>query len=192
MPNRLQPLLPNPWTSLVLALLILLTRSQHFGTPYTPPDATWGAFFLAGLFAPSALLFVVLLAVSALADQIAFASGVSAWCVTAAYAFLVPTYGVMWLGGYFCRSTRLLSLRGAGQLAGTLLVCSVLAFVVSSGSFFFFSGYFPTMPALEYTQRVLRYVPSYVGWASAYALGGIAVAVAWPKYWPARKQPRTI
>jgi hypothetical protein len=178
-------------SSLLLMLLILVTRSQHFGTPYMPPDATWGAFFLAGLFAP-AWLFAALLVVAALADQIAFASGVSDWCVTAAYAFLIPTYGAMWMAGYLCRGTRFLDAVGAGKLVGLLALGGAVAFAISNASFFLLSGYFTDMSAVEYTSRVLRYAPQYLVWAGVYALGGILVAALWRKYWPAGKQPQKV
>ena len=185
MSPSLKSLLPRPWLSLAFVALILLTRSQHFGTQFSPPDATLAAFFLAALFAPGALTYVALLATAALADQVAFASGVSSWCVTAAYVFLVPTYGVMWFAGYACRSTHFLSVAGSARLVGTLLISSAVAWVISSGSFFLFSGYFTEMPAAEYFGKVLRYVPQYMGWACAYSIGGVAVALLWRALRPA-------
>ena len=176
---NLKSLLPRPWLSLSFVALILLTRSQHFGTEFSPPDATLAAFFLAGLFAPGALLFGALLATAALADQVAFANGVSAWCVTAAYAFLIPTYGCMWFAGYYCRNTEFLSARGAVKLAVTLVAGTAIAWVISSGSFFLLSGYFTDMSAIEYLSRVLKYVPYYMGWGVAYSLAGVAIALTW-------------
>lgn len=178
-------LLPRPWLSLAFVALILLTRSQHFGTEFSPPDATLAAFFLAGLFAPGALTYFGLLVTAALADQVAFANGVSAWCVTAAYGFLVPTYGVMWYAGYTCRNTNFLSVIGTSKLVGTLLVSSAVAWLISSGSFFLFSGYFTAMPAAEYFGKVMRYIPPYIGWACAYSIAGVAVALLWRAVRPA-------
>jgi len=186
---NLKSLLPRPWVSLALVALILLTRSHHFGTAFSPPDATLAAFFLAGLFAPSALLFGGLLAIAALADQIAFANGVSAWCVTAAYLFLVPTYASLWFAGRYCRNVDFLSVGGVSKLAVTLLASTALAWVISSGSFFLFSGYFPAMSAAEYFGKVARYIPPYIGWASAYAIGGVAISLAWRAVRPTADAP---
>jgi hypothetical protein len=165
--------------SLALVLLILLTRSQHFGTAFSPPDATLAAFFLAGLWVRSGLLMVLLLGVAALADQVAFANGISAWCVTAAYVFLIPTYASLWFAGLYCRGVQLTSLAGVGVLLAALTASTALAFAISSGSFFLFSGYFPTMSALEYGGRVLKYVPHYMGWAMAYSVGGVVLSLGW-------------
>jgi hypothetical protein len=178
-------LLARPWLSLALAALILLTRTHHFGTQFSPPDATLAAFFLAGLFIPSAALFGGLLAVAALADQVAFAQGVSAWCVTAAYVFLVPTYGVMWYAGSRCRNTEFLTAAGASKLVAILATSGALAWVISSGSFFLFSGYFTDMSAIEYLSKVMRYIPPYIGWAAAYSIGGVAIAMLWRATRPA-------
>lgn len=180
-------LLPHPWISLALVALIALTRSHHFGTAFSPPDATLAAFFLAGLLAPGALLFGGLLVTAALMDQVAFANGVSAWCVTAAYGFLIPTYGVMWYAGKYCRETNFLSAAGAAKLSLSLLLGGAVAWMISSGSFFLFSGYFTDRTAAEYFSHpeVIGFVPRYIGWAVAYSVAGVAVALAWRALRPA-------
>lgn len=168
--------------SLALLLVLIGTRSRfvaehlHFAPWLRAPDATLAVFFLAGLWIPSIRLVVVLLGASALADQIAFSNGVSAWCVTAAYICLIPAYVSMWLGGRYCRGDNFLSLVGASKLAGVLVIACAVEFVISSGSFFLFSGYFPTMGASEYWRNVIGYYPSYLGWAAVYVVAGIAIA----------------
>src|SRR5689334_13873540 len=68
---------------LLLVLTMLVTRSHHFGTAFSPPDASLAVFFLAGLWIASGWIFGTLIVVAALADQMAFAAGVSDWCRTA-------------------------------------------------------------------------------------------------------------
>jgi hypothetical protein len=167
-----------------LIFLLIATRSRfvadhlHFAPWLRAPDATLAVFFLAGLMIPSIPLAAVLLGASALADQIAFANGVSDWCVTAAYACLIPAYLTMWFAGRYCRNVNLLSTTGAIQFAGALVIACALEFVISSGSFFLFSGYFPAMGAVEYWSKTIGYFPSYLGWAAVYVVAGVAVVSA--------------
>lgn len=164
----------SQWTTIAaLTSAILITRVGHFGTFATPPDATLAAFFLAGLWVRTPWVFALLLGAAGIADQIAFAQGVSAWCVSAAYGFLMPTYACLWFAGRASRSLDwhrpLESVRGAGNLLASLLA----AFVISSGSFFLLSNYFPGMSGTDYWLATAVYVPRYVGWAFAYAAAAV-------------------
>jgi hypothetical protein len=159
-----------------LVLAILITRVEHFGTAFTPPDATLAVLFLAGLWVRRAWVFPVLLGAAALADQLAFRNGTSNWCVTAAYAFLIPTYACVWLAGLTSRQVDWLNPATAVRGAGNLLSSLIAAFVVSSGSFFLLSGDFPGASGLEYWRAVARYFPAYAGWPVVYVSVGLAVA----------------
>ena len=172
-----------PWVlSIALLLLLIGTRSQfvvehlHFSPALRAPDATLAVFFLAGLWIASAPFTVALLGAAALADQIAFAGGVPDWCMTAAYVCLIPAYLTMWFAGRFCRNTDLMTAEGATKLIGALIVGCFIEFVISSGSFFLWSGYFPTMPATEYWSKTIGYYPSYLGWAAVYIAAAFALA----------------
>ena len=165
------------WTlAAALVAVMLLTRSHHFGTAFSPPDASLAIFFLGGLWLASGWVFGGLLLIAALADQMAFNANVSSWCVTAAYGFLIPAYGAMWSAGYLCRGANLLQASGAARLVLAVVVGSALYFAVSNGSFYWFSGYFDSMAMSEYWSRTLKYFPWYLGWAAAYIAGGIAIA----------------
>jgi len=172
-----------PWLlSFGLLALLIGTRSQfvvehlHFAPAFRAPDATLAVFFLAGLWIASAPFTIVLLGAAALADQIAFAGGVPDWCLTAAYVCLIPAYLVMWFAGRYCRGVDLMSPAGAAKLVGALVVGCFIEFVISSGSFFLWSGYFPTMSASEYWSKTIGYYPSYLGWAAVYIAAALAVA----------------
>jgi len=170
--------------SLGLLLLLLGTRSNfvaqhlHFAPWLRAPDATLAVFFLAGFWIPSVPLAAVLLGAAALADQIAFVNGVSDWCVTAAYACLIPAYLTMWFAGRYYRGVNFMSPSGLANLAATLIIACAIEFVISSGSFFLFSGYFPDMSAAEYSSKVIKYYPSYLGWAAVYIVAGFAIVSA--------------
>jgi hypothetical protein len=170
--------------SLSLVAVLIGTRSQfvveylHFAPEYRAPDATLAIFFLAGLWIASWRFAGVLLAGAALADQIAFANGVPDWCFTAAYACLIPAYMTMWVAGRYCRGANVMSAAGVLKLGSVLVVATFVEFVISSGSFFLWSGYFPAMPAAEYWSKTIGYYPMYLGWAAVYIVAGLAIAMA--------------
>ena len=161
-----------------LVLAILVTRVEHFGTAFTAADATLAVLFLAGMWIRRAWLFPILLGVAALADQLAFRQGMSDWCVTAAYVFLIPAYACLWWAGRASSDVNwgrpAERVRGAGNLLSSLLA----AFVISSGSFFLLSGYFPGMDGLEYWRAVAHYFLPYAGWPAAYVSAAVTVSEA--------------
>jgi hypothetical protein len=48
-------------------------------------------------------------------------------------------------------------------LAGSLLIATSVAFLVSNSGFYAFSGYFPDMSIWRYSSEVARYFLAYVG-----------------------------
>jgi len=166
------------WVLGALAATILLTRVKHFGWAFTPPDTTLAVLFLGGLWVRSVWTFPVLLATAALADQIAFQQGVSDWCVTPAYPWLIPAYACMWLAGIACRKLDWRTPAGIATGSAYLAVAIAVEFVISSGSFFLFSGYFPEMRAPQYWASTIRYFPSYAGLSFGYVAAAVAGAMA--------------
>lgn len=137
-----------------LALLMTATRFHHF----LLPDASLAVFFLAGYFIGCGPFFAFLLLLAALIDWVAVTlMGVSDWCITPAYVFLIPTYGVVWLAGRWCRRWSF----WAPKLWTLAFGASVVAFLISNLSFYAFSGYFEAMAFFEYFRRVARYFPPY-------------------------------
>src|SRR5215813_14538851 len=90
----------------VLALAVLVTRSAQFASVFALPDATPAAFFVSGCQMASAWAMLPLFVVVAIADQLAFVSGVSDACMTPAYALLVPAYALLWGAGRHSRAFR--------------------------------------------------------------------------------------
>jgi len=87
------------FVGLLLAMLMTATRSHHVADLTHLPDASWAVFFLAGFYLPT-LAFGGLLALAALIDYVAITwGGVSSFCVSPAYGFLLPAYGALWLAG---------------------------------------------------------------------------------------------
>jgi hypothetical protein len=82
------------WGVAALVLLMAATRYNHFGSSLALPDASYAVFFLAGLFLGRVrgglAILALLLVEAALVDYYAINfQGISSWCVTSAYGFLM-------------------------------------------------------------------------------------------------------
>jgi len=158
-----------------LALLMLATRGHHFASLENLPSASWSVFFLAGFYLRSKWVFPALMVEAVLLDFIAVGfQGVSDFCVSAAYPMLLPAYGALWLGGqWFARRYRP-QLSSLLPLVLSVLVASSLCQLISSGSFYFFSGRFTDPTLAEFGQRLLRYGPGSLQ-AMAFYIGTAAL-----------------
>jgi hypothetical protein len=152
-----------------LAVLMAATRFHHFGFATYLPDASLAVFFLAGFYLRGAWLLPLLLAEAAAIDYLAISvGGVSDWCITPAYAFLLPTYASMWLGGRWYARLYRPDWRTLFALGGVLLLAASVAFLISNWGFYFFSGRFGKMGWIEYSGQIARYFPHYLGGALLY------------------------
>ena len=164
-------------TALILVCVVAVTRSGHFGSAIALPDATLAVFFLAGAFVASAWLVPALLVEAAIVDYVSITvQGVSSYCVTPAYTFLIPTYAALWFAGrWYARRAQ------QGHLALMALALAVVggtsvAFLISNASFYALSGYFGALPATTYATLVARYFPQYLGGTVFYVVVGVALA----------------
>ena len=186
------------WILLGLATLMAATRFHHFGSVTLLPDASLAVFFLTGLYLTKGItfarndrgqpgtsaarwlmpvgIFVFLLLEAGLIDYLAIRyGGVSDWCVTPAYWFLIPTYGVMYLAGGWCARFEPLTKGGVFKTAGVLLIASVVAFLISNGSFYLFADRFAEMNWVAYANRTAPYLLSYVAYTMIYS--GLALSL---------------
>jgi hypothetical protein len=159
-----------------LALLVAVTHGHHFASALHLPPATWAVFFLAGFYVRRAWLFSALLAEVVLIDYVAVtAGGVSAFCLSPAYGFLLPAYGALWLAGRWYAMRYRFAWNTLPALTASLLGSVALAEIFSSGGFYFFSGRFADTSLVEFGSRLLMYFPyslqSFAFWA------GVAIAV---------------
>ncbi|MGZ0077735.1 hypothetical protein [Methylomonas sp. YC3] len=149
--------------AVALMALMAATRFHHFGTPFALPDASLAVFFFAGLWLGGRYLFALLLAEAVLIDYLAITKlGVSDFCVSKAYVFLVGSYGAMWLGGKWCRQFTGLSIANAAQRLMALVAATSIAFLFSNGSFYWLSGRYPNGSFAQYIERVAMYYPPYM------------------------------
>lgn len=176
----------------VLAMLLIATRGQHFATLHTLPGASWAVFFLAGVYLrsvwvlPGMLAFVWgldftphLLSGASLAEIM---SGGQAFCLTPAYFFLLPAYGALWLSGRWYAGRHRFEKTTLLPLAAAMLVGAAVCELFSSGGFYFFSGRFAEPTFAEFGARLVKFFPFslqsvafYVGiTALVHALFGLA------------------
>lgn len=155
-----------------LAALMAATRAYHFGTALHLPDASLAVFLLAGFYLPR-WSFPVLLVEAGLVDYLSINyGGVSGWCFSAGYWFLIPTYFTLWFGGRFYAARHQFSLRSLGEFAGIAFAATTVAFLISNASFYLFADYFAEMSAMEYGMQITQYFLPYL--QSAFLYLGIA------------------
>lgn len=168
------------WIATALIALMAMTRFNHFGSSVALPDASYAVFFLGGLFlgrvrAALAIL-AVLLVGAAMVDYYAINfAGVSGWCVTQAYGFLVVAYSALWYVGRWYAPRHDLSGEGMLGLFAAAVAAGSLAFVIANVSFYLLAGYFGSMSVADFSASVAQYYGSYVTVAVIYI--GCAVIV---------------
>lgn len=172
----MKPLSRSSAVTVLLALLVLMlaTRFKHFGDVLHLPDASMAVFFLGGLYLRRHVLFGVFMALAVALDWVSISyAGVSDFCVTVAYSFLLPAYAVLWYGGrqyaaYLQGSA--VSLIGA---FGVALLAATLSFAISNGAFYWFGGRYAEPHFSEYVARLWQWGPLFVRTTLSY----IAVAL---------------
>jgi len=166
---------PQLAIALILGAVMAATRFNHFGSPMNLPDASLAIFFLAGLYLTRSIWFPIFIVEAGLMDWASTAGGVSDWCVTAAYTFLIPTYAVLWIAGRWYRRHARMEWRTLMPLFSALGLSLVFAFAISNGSFYLFSGYFTELGWTDYTRGVIGYFPAYAGYAFMYTMVALCV-----------------
>lgn len=140
-------LAPNPRRFALFALLALsmaATRVNHAGTAWLPPDASWAVFFVAGFYLACqwrwALALLLIEAVGF--DFLAIRHyGISNYCATLAYWFIVPAYSVLWLGGAWLRRHYQHAAPDLARLGASLLLSVTLCYLITNGSSYWLSGH---------------------------------------------------
>lgn len=182
---------PAQWlTALLLAALMICTRGQHVATVNALPSASWAVFFLAGALLRPMWMLPAFFLLSSLLDIGSLAAGtITDWCVSPAYWALAFAYAALWLGGcVYARSLHEGSWRSVPRLAIALVATASVAYLLSKGGFYFFSGRYPDADWAGFLARVPRYYPRSLGTLAGYAAVGIALASAWQ--WLAARRPQ--
>lgn len=148
---------------LLLVLLMILTRSHHFASVHNLADASWAIFFLAGLYLRSAWPLLGFFALSWWLDFAAYTwGGVSDFCLTPAYVFLLPAYASLWLAGRWYAKRYQFAWRTILPLSFSVIIGLTLCELFSSGGFYFFSGRFADTTLNAFGEQLIKYFPLYV------------------------------
>ena len=156
----------------VLAFFMLLTRGSHVLTAVSLPDASLAVFLLGGLYLGISLnsraaWFAGFFALATVIDFGAAAlDPAQGFCLTNGYWGLIPSYAAMWLGGIWLSQQA-----DAFKVLPYALVSmasALVAFVVSTQTYYVFSGRFPAQGVMESMQHGWEYLPSWMGFAAMY------------------------
>lgn len=156
----------------VLAFFMLLTRGSHVLTQFSLPDASLALFLLGGMYlgskwASRALWFAAFFVLASVIDFGAAAlDPAQGFCLTDGYWGLIPAYAGMWLGGVWLAKQQ--NAFSAVPYALVTLGTSFVAFVISTQTYYLFSGRFPAQGLVESMQHGWEYLPSWMGFAAMY------------------------
>jgi hypothetical protein len=153
--------------SLVLIALILLTRTNHFGSNVYLPDATLAVLLFGGLMAMNYRWFGLAMVAAVGMDFYALGfAGVSDYCMSLGYWGLIPTYAMVWgAGRWLAKQKNPFALTG---LFATSWLAISMAFVISNAFWYAFSDKVATLSVMEFSQRVAQYYVPYVSYAIMY------------------------
>lgn len=155
-----------------IAFFMLLTRGSHVLTHVSLPDASLALFLLGGLLLQRAGWFAGFFVLATVIDFGAAAfDPAQGFCLTNGYWGLIPAYGAMWLGGL--RLSKQNAVFGANPksisaYALVSLSTAFVAFVVSTQTYYLFSGRFPAEGLIESMQHGWEYLPNWMGFAAMY------------------------
>lgn len=167
------PLLP---TAAALALWMLLTRLPDASQLLHLRDASLAVFFLGGLLLRRPLWLLPFLALAFGIDALVFArTDMLHLCLSPAYGFLVPAYGLLWFAGRSLDVRLRFDAAGLTLAAGVGFSAVLASFAISNGSFYVLSGLFGELSLAGFLEQFARYAPGFVLTASAWMLGGLAL-----------------
>lgn len=163
-----------------IAFFMLLTRGSHLLTSVSLPDASLALLLIGGLYLRKAAWFAFFVVLATAIDfGTAAIDSFQAFCLTDGYWGMLPTYAVMWLAGLWL-SKQANSL-GVLKYALAGLLSTFLAFVISTQTYYLFSGRFPNNGLIETMQYGWNYLPSYMGFTAMYLVAFWALAKTLPK-----------
>jgi hypothetical protein len=167
-------------TAAAIAFLMLLTRGSHVMTSVALPDASLALLLIGGLHLRKATWFAFFVLLATVIDfGAASIDSVQAFCLTVGYWGMLPTYAVMWLAGvWLSKQTDSLN---ALNFTLASLASTLAAFVISTQTYYLFSGRFPNSGVLETMQYGWNYLPSFTGFTAIYLLGFWVTAKVFPK-----------
>ena len=164
----------------LLAFFMLLTRGSHVLTQVSLPDASLAVFLLGGMllgsdfkksnFKTSAAWFAGFFVLATVIDFGAAAlDPAQGFCLTNGYWGLIPSYAAMWLGGlYLAKQQDAFAATKIATYALVTMFTTFVAFVISTQTYYLFSGRFPANGVVQSMQHGWEYAPSWMGFSAMY------------------------
>ena len=146
---------------LFLTLIMFASRGSHFLTEFSVPDASLIIFLTLGIFCPSFILFILFFLLGTLIDF-----GTPAFDLTKVsylthgYWGLIPAYYLMFVCGQLIKSKNLLN--NINVFVMILLGSTTFAFIISTNTYYMFSGHFGNPSLMESIIQGWNYYPSYL------------------------------
>jgi hypothetical protein len=164
-----------------IAFFMLLTRGSHVLTSVALPDASLALLLIGGLYLRKAAWFALLVVLATAIDFGAAAiDSLQAFCLTVGYWGMLPTYAAMWLAGVWLGKQA--NSFDAIKFTLVALGSTFTAFVISTQTYYLFSGRFPNNGVIETIQYGWNYLPSYMGFTAMYLIGFWLLAKASAKF----------
>lgn len=151
----------------IIAFFMLLTRGSHVLTHVSLPDASLALFLMGGLLLRRFVWFAAFFILATVIDFGAAAfDPIQGFCLTNGYWGLIPAYSAMWLGGRWLAKQK--DAFGLAPYALVSLLTTFIAFVISTQTYYLFSGRFPANGVIETMQHGWEYLPSWMGFSMMY------------------------
>jgi hypothetical protein len=151
----------NLLSILSLIVLMIVTRGSHFLTELSLPDASLVIFLILGILAPSLILFALFFIMGSLIDFGTAAFDITkAFCLTDGYWGLIPTYYLMFISGQLIKSKNLLN--NINVFLIILLGSTTFAFIISTNTYYMYSGRFGFPSFMESIIQGWNYYPGYL------------------------------
>ena len=157
--------LPRPnskefFLTLVISFLMVLTRGNHVTTLYALPDASLALFLIGGIYLKSTRFFITLFLLALFIDfGVAALDPKLGFCLTKGYWGLIPTYASLWVCGYFLNKQKYL--QKLSIFIPYVSVAVVVAFLISTQTYYLFSGRFGSPSFIESILHGWEYLPQY-------------------------------
>ncbi len=155
---------------------MVVTRGNHIASFSALPSASTAIFFIAGFYLRSIKAFWFFYLLTVIIDlSTSYYRGQFGDCITSSYPMLVLSYGIIFSGGAWLSRARFSQPKHSQDWFNRLIVmCLVfivvysLAFFISNGSYYVFSGNFFPLSLTEYLTRVEKYYLGYLTTPIAY------------------------
>lgn len=162
----------------LLSLLMIITRGTHFSSFNELPSASIAVFFLAGMYLRTIKSYWFFYLLSIVIDlSSSYYRGSFGDCLTTAYPALAFSYGVMFAVGYYAKPNWIQQhiVVNVIKLSIALFIASSIAFLISNGSYYVFSGHFAELSWSEYSARVNKYYVNSISNPIFYIAGAMMI-----------------